>query len=138
MKSYWVVLLLFFSCLLGWGIFPTPQKLYIPEEPADQQSEMVSHTHGLFEGPRSGKWSTVRRKFIEEHPCCEACGGVQNLNVHHIFSFSDHPELELDPDNLITLCRTHHFLLGHSGKWATTNKKCQEEVKAYRRLHPWK
>jgi 5-methylcytosine-specific restriction endonuclease McrA len=138
MKSYWLVFLLFFSCLLGWGIFPIPYELNIPPEPADQQSEMVEHTHGLFEGSRSGKWPAVRQRFIKAHPCCEACGSLQDLNVHHIFSFHDHPELELDPDNLITLCRKHHFLMGHSNRWATTNKNCQKEVKAYRQLHPWK
>lgn len=138
MKAYWLVLLLIFSCLLGWGIFPIPYELNIPPEPADQQSEMVAHTHGLFEGPRSGKWPAVRQRFIKAHPCCEACGSLQDLNVHHIFSFHDHPELELDPDNLITLCRKHHFLMGHSNSWATTNKNCQKEVKAYRQLHPWK
>jgi 5-methylcytosine-specific restriction endonuclease McrA len=138
MKSYWLVFLLFFSCLLGWGIFPIPYELNIPPEPADQQSEMVEHTHGLFEGSRSGKWPAVRQRFIKAHPCCEACGSLQDLNVHHIFSFHDHPELELDPDNLITLCRKHHFLMGHSSRWATTNKNCQKEVKAYRQLHPWK
>lgn len=138
MKFYWILLLLFFSCLLGWGIFPTPYELVIPPEPADQQSEMVEHNHGLFEGPRSGKWPSVRQRFIKQYPCCEACGSLQNLNVHHIFSFKDHPELELDFDNLITLCRTHHFSLGHSSKWTTTNKNCQKEVKEYRQLHPWK
>jgi 5-methylcytosine-specific restriction protein A len=133
-----VSLFIVFSCLLGWGIFPIPYELNIPPEPADQQSEMVEHTHGLFEGSRSGKWPAVRQRFIKEHPCCEACGSLQDLNVHHIFSFHDHPELELDPDNLITLCRKHHFLMGHSNRWATTNKNCQKEVKAYRQLHPWK
>jgi hypothetical protein len=138
MKFFWLVFLLFFGCLLGWGNFPTLYELEIPPEPSEQQSEMVLHDHAVFEGPRSGKWPAVRQRFIKAHPCCEACGSVQNLNVHHIFSFKNNPELELDPDNLITLCRKHHFFLGHSGNWSITNKKCKEEVKAYRQLHPWK
>ena len=138
MKFFWLVLLLFFGCLLGWGNFPTLYELEIPPEPVEQQAEMVSHDHAVFEGPRSGKWPAVRQRFIKAHPCCEACGSSQNLNVHHIFSFKNNPELELDPDNLITLCRKHHFFLGHSGNWTITHKKCQEEVKAYRQLHPWK
>lgn len=129
---------MFFVFFIWWGISPTPHELIIPPEPAEQRAEMVSHNHGLFEGPRSGKWPAVRNKFIQENPRCAACGSLKNLNVHHLSSFHDHPELELDPNNLITLCRTHHFLMGHSGRWADTNERCLEAVQNYRKLHPWK
>lgn len=136
MKSFLLIFLLFFSGLILWWVSSTTDAFDIPPEPPEQRAEMVSNHHALFEGVRSGKWPSVRQKFIQMHPSCEACGSTKSLNVHHIFSFKDHPELELDHDNLITLCRTHHFLLGHSSNWANTNEKCKEEVRAYRRLYP--
>jgi 5-methylcytosine-specific restriction protein A len=68
---------------------------------------------------RSGKWQAVKRHWIKLHPVCEACGTTAELNVHHIKPFHTHPELELDLSNLVTLCRTHHFIIGHDpdGPW---------------------
>ncbi len=138
MKLFWAGLFLF-AGLVVWGIFPDPSSnVFIPPEPPSQIAEMVSHHHAIFEGPRSGKWPTVRQRFIAVHSRCAACGSPLNLNVHHLISFHEQPELELDPDNLITLCRLHHFLLGHSSNWSDTNENCKEAVKVYRRLHPWK
>lgn len=76
---------------------------------------------GLFGAARSSKWSEVRRDFLKLHPACEACGVTTDLNVHHIKPFNQFPELELDPRNLITLCRKHHFEVGHLGNWRTAN-----------------
>lgn len=76
---------------------------------------------GLFGAARSGKWSEVRKDFLKLHPACEACGVKDDLNVHHIKPFHQFPELELDPSNLITLCRKHHFEVGHLGNWRTAN-----------------
>lgn len=78
--------------------------------PPDQVAESVDAPP---EGERSGKWTTVRNRFVEDHPVCEACGGDDDLNVHHIMPFHESPELELEASNLITLCRDHHFDIGH-------------------------
>jgi hypothetical protein len=71
--------------------------------------------------PRSGKWSTVRKHHLEKNPTCAACGGTTLLNVHHIQPFHIHPELELDPTNLITLCedpmKLCHCAVGHAFDW---------------------
>ncbi len=77
----------------------------IPPEPIDQQLESIDGM--TFEGPRASEWVYVRNEFVRRHPRCEACGGSYNLNVHHIKPFHLYPELELDEDNLITLCRWH-------------------------------
>lgn len=69
-------------------------------------------------------------------PTCAACGhtglGVQ---VHHIKPFHLHPNLELDPDNLITLCevkgREHHLLLGHLDNWESYNVNVRADVKRF-------
>lgn len=83
----------------------------IPPEPIDQQLESIDGM--TFEGPRASEWVYVRNEFVRRHPRCEACGSGYNLNVHHIKPFHLYPELELDEGNLITLCREHHFRIGH-------------------------
>lgn len=70
---------------------------------------------------RSPKWETVRRHYIKSHGECEACGTRVGLNVHHIKPFHLFPELELDQSNLITLCRKHHFEIGHKKDWSDYN-----------------
>lgn len=79
---------------------------------------------------RSPQWRKVEKDFLEEHPACAACGSKINLNVHHIKPFHLYPELELDPENLITLCMSAkecHFKIGHGGDW----KSYCEQVKHY-------
>lgn len=55
------------------------------------------------------------------------CGGEEKLEVHHIRPFHLHPDLELDPDNLITLCEAGHdgsnchLLFGHLGNFKSFN-----------------
>lgn len=66
---------------------------------------------------RAGQWPRVMHDHLFEHPTCEACGGHNNLNVHHCVPYHLNLGLELDPRNLITLCRLHHFDLGHLGDW---------------------
>lgn len=62
---------------------------------------------------RSPHWATTRKEFIKENNVCASCGCKAGLNVHHKEPFHIKPELELDPNNLITLCRDHHFFIGH-------------------------
>ena len=89
----------------------------IPLEPFDQQLESIDGM--TYEGPRSSEWVQVRSDFVRKHPRCEACGSTANLNVHHIEPFHQRPDLELVEDNLITLCREHHYFIGHDpdGPW---------------------
>lgn len=66
---------------------------------------------------RSPHWPSVRKKHLEEHATCAACGGKKKLQVHHIQPFHSHPQLELEPSNLITLCeaagKDDHIVYGH-------------------------
>jgi len=61
----------------------------------------------------------------------------KKLHVHHIKPFHLHPQLELDPRNLITLCeargRDHHLLLGHLGTWESYNEHIRDDVKRFHR-----
>ena len=72
------------------------------------------------EPPRSGKRRTVEKEHLERQPQCAACDSTKHLNVHHIESFVLHPQLELDPNNLITLCMGKfecHIRIGHGGSF---------------------
>lgn len=65
---------------------------------------------------RSGRWPAVERAKRKAQPTCEACGGTTRLQVHHVAPFHLHPELELEPTNLIVLCMgpaEDHLLIGH-------------------------
>lgn len=76
---------------------------------------------------RSGEWPRVRKEHLALHPVCEMCGGSEKLEVHHIRPFHLHPDLELSPDNLITLCEADrdgancHLLFGHLGNFKSFN-----------------
>jgi len=76
----------------------------------------------LFGARRSSGWRAVRNKHIKRCSVCVVCGTRKNLEVHHILPFNQNPELELDPRNLITLCRKHHLLFGHLRSYRSWNK----------------
>lgn len=101
--------------MLCWFLITKPESS-IPAEPEYEQSEQVGFAEGES---RSSTWSKVRDEFVMDNPVCSACNTKQNLNVHHIVPFAVRPELELDTTNLITLCREHHFKIGHDpdGPW---------------------
>jgi hypothetical protein len=84
---------------------------------------------------RSPKWSTIRKQHLENQPKCVACGGDKTLEVHHIKSFNENPELELDLNNLITLCESKnngvccHLFFGHLGNYKSININVIEDTK---------
>jgi 5-methylcytosine-specific restriction endonuclease McrA len=71
--------------------------------------------------PRSKEWPRVRDEFLSQEPCCRVCGAKNGVEVHHIEPFHLKPELELDPANLMPLCREHHLWFGHLGRWSSWN-----------------
>ena len=99
---------------------------FLARDDFDEDEQLADD--GLYGAARSGKWSEVRRDFLKLHPACEACGVTTDLNCHHIKPFAQFPELELDPSNLITLCRKHHFEVGHLGNWRTANATVREDA----------
>lgn len=83
--------------------------------------------HGLMAAgcmPRSPHWPIVRATHLAAHPACEACGNTRSPDVHHIRPYHVEPALELDPANLMTLCRQGvagmdcHLYFGHGGNWS--------------------
>lgn len=85
---------------------------------------------------RSGKWREVRAKHLKTNPFCAYCGSTLNVQVHHIKPFHLNPELELDPNNLITLCENpesdHHLHIGHAGNFKSENPNVVEDCKKHR------
>lgn len=73
---------------------------------------------------RSPHWAKVEHEHLAKNPQCLACGGVERLQVHHIQPFHLHPELELEPSNLVTLCMGEHechLEIGHGGDFKKYN-----------------
>ena len=95
----------------------------------------IARKHGH---ERSPEWHRVAMEHRLREPACVVCGYKgKKLQVHHIKPFHLHPHLELDPDNLITLCeargREHHLLLGHLDSWASYNEHIRADAKHFHR-----
>ena len=88
---------------------------------------------------RSGKWPRVRAEHLKREPACAACGKTEDLEVHHIIPVAEalrlgKPELELDPENLITLCSDPcHLVHGHLMSWVRWSPSVREDAAAYRK-----
>lgn len=107
-------------------------------------SVRLSHTRDLAQGKtpidgpqRSTKWASTRKEHLKNNPKCAICEGTQQLNVHHIKPFHLHPELELEPKNLITLCESAsygiicHLLVGHLGNYKNINPNSVKDSKIW-------
>lgn len=95
----------------------------------------IARRYGLG---RSPEWPRVEKEHLRREPACVACGyRGRKLQVHHIKPFHLHPQLELDPQNLITLCaargREHHLLLGHLDEWESYNEHVRADVRHFYR-----
>lgn len=83
---------------------------------------------------RSSRWDEVRDEFLETNGRCAACGSTSRLQVHHIEPFHLHPELELDPKNLISLCMGEsecHLKIGHGGSFKRYNPGVVADAKKH-------
>lgn len=100
-------------------------------EEADIEQQTLQEMLGEPEkrqGERDARWNSVRKEHIRTHSFCIACGNTSNLEAHHIKPFSQNPELELDPNNLVTLCTCSvrgkmncHLMMGHNGSMQEHN-----------------
>lgn len=92
----------------------------------------ITWTVVLF-AQRSSQWATVRAAHLEREPVCVACGGDNDIQVHHVIPIGVNPSLELDPGNLITLCRRDHLTFGHFGNFERHNPRVRQHAETYRR-----
>jgi 5-methylcytosine-specific restriction enzyme A len=102
---------------------------------------IICFSLSLFASDRSPLWRQVRNDFVKTHNHCEICGSFKDLEVHHIRPFHLAPELELDPSNLITLCKSKkwgidcHLIFGHAGNYYWENKSIKEDVEVVKELY---
>ena len=95
--------------------------------------KILKHVKDIIQGKaepgriRSDHWPAVRKAHLAKFPACFVCDGKKKLEVHHKKPFHLHPELELDPNNLITLCESKengvncHLFVGHLGNFHSFN-----------------
>lgn len=81
--------------------------------------------------PRSPKWRSVRENHLKVEPNCIGCGLDFNLEVHHVLPYHLRPEFELEPTNLVTLCRDCHWNIGHLRDWSLCNPHVVDDARAY-------
>lgn len=80
---------------------------------------------------RSPKWRTVEHKHLLAQPLCAGCGSSKHLQVHHRQPFKEHPELELEPTNLVTACMDVaecHLRICHGDNFKAYNPKVTEHL----------
>lgn len=89
--------------------------------------------------PRSPDWASVRKEFLKNNPKCAVCGGTTKMEVHHMKPFHSFPTLELDINNLISLCEAGkngivcHLAFGHLGSYKSINKKVVKDSKDWKK-----
>jgi 5-methylcytosine-specific restriction protein A len=84
---------------------------------------------------RSPHWPTVEKNFKKANPTCAACGSSTLIQVHHEKPFHLHPELELEPGNLISLCMSKnecHLILGHGDNFKAYNPDIRADAEEVR------
>ena len=80
-----------------------------------------------FGAVRNPKWPSFRRIYLKSS--CEICGKKWFLELHHILPFNLFPQLELRPENTVTLCRRHHFELAHFFNFKKYNPEIKNWIK---------
>ena len=50
-----------------------------------------------------------RTRILRRDKCCQKCGAVDELQVHHLESYATRPELRICPDNGAVLCFKCHL-----------------------------
>ena len=87
--------------------------------------------------PRSPDWNRIRKAHIKLYPLCAIDNKKGTLlksnEVHHILPFHEHPELELEPKNFITLCRAHHLEWGHFYNFKSWNSQVKKDAELWRK-----
>ncbi len=87
----------------------------------------------------------AKRAVRKEYPMCALCNVgpsffQRNNDVHHIVPVhiamvNGKPELIVAEFNLITMCRLHHFLVGHLGNWKDYNVQVVGSINELQNTH---
>ena len=88
--------------------------------------------------PRVAGWAKLAKVHLRVYPACQVCGRRTNVVPHHKLPVSFRPDLELDPDNLVTLCNGHrsfggcHQWVGHLGDPHSYNPDVMPDIDIWR------
>ena len=74
--------------------------------------------------PRSPLWAKARLEHLKREPVCQWSGSKFDLEVHHILPFHLKPELELDPNNMITLSGRSNHIFARALRAIIGNENC--------------
>lgn len=67
----------------------------------------------------SQQWKNKRAEILlRDNNQCKICGNKTTLQVHHIYSLDTQPEMRLENNNLITLCKHCHNNV-HNGLYSS-------------------
>lgn len=94
---------------------------------------VVQHKIRAITKGRSPHWRACRKRFLQTNPTCATCGSAKNLDVHHIQPYHLVPLMELEENNLITLCMDKyecHFRIGHGRDYKSYNPLVREDAKS--------
>jgi len=87
---------------------------------------------------RASEWRKVRKEHLKKNPRCFICGSKTKVEVHHIVPFHLAPDLECNPENMMTLCENKkygincHLLIGHLGNYERVNESCETDARFLR------
>jgi hypothetical protein len=94
-----------------------------------------------FETPSEYQVTKAKNVYREANPTCEVCGAKSNITngnrnpVHHRMPVHVAPELAATQSNLVTLCRRHHFWVGHCGNYRAYNANLNKTIEAVRKAY---
>jgi hypothetical protein len=104
-------------------------KLYRLSKGKDPNLSMSSATALL----RSSLYlSGIKEKVkLRDGNKCVLCASVLSLQVHHIIPLSKNSDLNLNMDNLVTLCKICHVTKAHKDSWVNVDPDIQTELLLY-------
>lgn len=104
-----------------------PYKEYTSTELSEWIPELIAHDdiHAFY---NTTAWKHLRRQVLEEqHHECQLCRAEGKMvpadTVHHVKEVKEHPELALDKNNLMCLCRECHEKIHGRDGFALLHKK---------------
>jgi len=80
-------------------------------------AQYLDYCHSVSRHP---DWSYVARMYMIDEPNCRVCG-KKGEAVHHILPVHLRPDLELDRNNMATVCHRCHLFVGHLDNWLSWN-----------------
>lgn len=80
------------------------------------------------------QWKNYKRIYTHRHHplVCAACGDYRRVELHHIVPVSVSPELMCIDTNIVPLCHTHHFIIGHLSNWNNYNPHVLADINRFR------